>query len=96
MICLWDAAMSGTSALSSRIPLSPTRDVTNINPLHILRDHQAAVRALAWCPWDNRTLASGGGTADRNIKIWNTLNGICTHTVGKSCFHFHFQSPYIY
>ena len=27
--------------------------------------HQAAVKAIAWCPWQRNLLASGGGTADR-------------------------------
>jgi cell division cycle protein 20 (cofactor of APC complex) len=44
-------------------------------PLHILRDHLAAVKAVAWCPWQTNLLATGGGTADRRIKIWNMFNG---------------------
>ena len=40
-----------------------------------LTSHQAAVKALAWCPWQTNILASGGGTADRTIKIWNSSNG---------------------
>ena len=37
-------------------------------PQHRLSQHQAAVKAVAWCPWQPSTLASGGGTADRTIK----------------------------
>ena len=37
--------------------------------------HQAAVKGLAWCPWQPNILASGGGTADRTIKLWNCNNG---------------------
>lgn len=37
--------------------------------------HQAAVKAVAWSPHENGLLASGGGTADRCIKFWNTLTG---------------------
>jgi len=40
-------------------------------PKATLSDHKAAVKALAWCPWQNNLLASGAGTADRAIKIWN-------------------------
>ncbi|URE42542.1 WD domain, G-beta repeat, partial [Musa troglodytarum] len=43
--------------------------------LHRYTDHCAAVRALAWCPFRSSTLASGGGTADQCIKIWNTQTG---------------------
>uniref|UniRef100_A0A4W5LAT6 CDC20/Fizzy WD40 domain-containing protein n=1 Tax=Hucho hucho TaxID=62062 RepID=A0A4W5LAT6_9TELE len=44
-------------------------------PMHKLTDHCAAVKALAWCPWDRHVLASGGGTADRTIKLWNAQTG---------------------
>ena len=43
--------------------------------LHRLEAHQAAVKALAWCPWQRHLLASGGGTADRMIRFWNANNG---------------------
>ena len=39
------------------------------------KSHQAAVKALAWSPHQHGLLVSGGGTADRCIKFWNTLNG---------------------
>ena len=44
-------------------------------PLHRLDAHRAAVKALAWCPWQKNLLASGGGTADRMIRFWNTNSG---------------------
>ncbi|XP_073013791.1 cell division cycle 20.2, cofactor of APC complex-like [Typha latifolia] len=49
--------------------------------LHRFNDHSAAVRALAWCPFKSNTLASGGGTTDRCIKIWNVQNGKCTKSI---------------
>jgi WD40 repeat protein len=33
----------------------------------------AAVKAIAWSPHQHGLLASGGGTADRCIRFWNTL-----------------------
>lgn len=44
-------------------------------PKFVMNDHTAAVKALAWCPWERNLLASGGGSADRCIKFWNTSNG---------------------
>ncbi|KAK3114837.1 substrate-specific activator of APC-dependent proteolysis [Teratosphaeriaceae sp. CCFEE 6253] len=35
--------------------------------------HKAAVKAIAWSPHQRGLLASGGGTADRCIKFWNTV-----------------------
>lgn len=34
-------------------------------------------KALAWCPWQPNILASGGGTSDRHIRIWNANSGSC-------------------
>ena len=53
--------------------------------LRRLTAHTAAVKALAWCPFQSNLLASGGGTADRCIRFWNThtgalLNSIDTHS----------------
>jgi cell division cycle protein 20 (cofactor of APC complex) len=30
---------------------------------------------LAWCPWKNNTLATGGGRDDKKIHFWNTVTG---------------------
>ncbi|XP_076750888.1 cell division cycle 20 protein fzy isoform X1 [Xylocopa sonorina] len=54
---------------------------THTQPLYSLNQHQAAVKALAWCPWQNNILASGGGTADRTIRFWNCNTGACLNTV---------------
>jgi len=44
-------------------------------PIHSFSQHQSAVKAVSWCPWQNSLLASGGGTADRCIKFWNVNTG---------------------
>ena len=36
---------------------------------------------MAWCPWQNRLLATGGGTNDRTIKFWNMNVGDCVDTI---------------
>ncbi|XP_024873491.1 cell division cycle protein 20 homolog [Temnothorax curvispinosus] len=50
-------------------------------PIYSFNHHQAAVKALAWCPWQNNVLASGGGTADRTIRFWNCNVGSCLNTI---------------
>jgi cell division cycle protein 20 (cofactor of APC complex) len=50
-------------------------------PKHVMTDHCAAVKALAWCPFQANTLASGGGTADGCIRFWNTQTGACLNTI---------------
>jgi cell division cycle 20-like protein 1 (cofactor of APC complex) len=44
-------------------------------------EHQAAIKAIAWSPHQHGLLASGGGTADRCIKFWNTLNSSCINSI---------------
>lgn len=44
-------------------------------PVLKLTEHTAAVKAIAWSPHQSSLLASGGGTADRCIRFWNTTNG---------------------
>ncbi|KAK9815330.1 hypothetical protein WJX72_001886 [[Myrmecia] bisecta] len=46
-------------------------------PLAKLRQHTAAVKALAWSPYQSQLLASGGGTSDASIRFTNT-DTICT------------------
>ena len=51
-------------------------------------NHTAAVKALAWSPHHHGLLASGGGTADRCIRSWNTLTHTevdCTDTGSQVC-----------
>lgn len=52
-----------------------TQTSRSYTPRLTLEHHIAAVKAVAWCPWLSNTLASGGGTADRTIRIWNTQDG---------------------
>ena len=41
-------------------------------PIMCSNSHLAAVKAIAWSPHQHNILASGGGTADRTIRFWNT------------------------
>lgn len=65
LLCLWDAKMASEST----------------RPRQQFVHHRAAVKALAWCPWERNVLASGGGTADRTIKFWNTGTERLLHSV---------------
>lgn len=40
-------------------------DLATQRNTHTFVEHKAAVKAIAWCPWDRSLLATGGGTADR-------------------------------
>lgn len=60
-------------------------DLHSSNIVHQLNKHTAAIKALSWNPHKRGILASGGGTADKTIKFWNTLIGEMTssHNVGS-------------
>ncbi|CAM6111502.1 unnamed protein product [Calypogeia fissa] len=74
LLHIWDLSFMSSSGISSNSqPSTPY--------LHRLDEHQAAVKALAWCPFQSNLLASGGGTADRCIKFWNTQTGSCIDSV---------------
>ena len=53
-----------------------------------LPQHQAAVKAISWSPHQHGLLASGGGTADRCIRFWNTTTNTplqCVDTGSQVC-----------
>ena len=47
-------------------------NLNNTKPIMAKNDHIAAVKALAWSPHKHNILATGGGTADKTIRFWNT------------------------
>eukprot|EP01090_Pellita_catalonica_P017297 TRINITY_DN5189_c0_g1_i1.p1 TRINITY_DN5189_c0_g1~~TRINITY_DN5189_c0_g1_i1.p1 ORF type:complete len:455 (+),score=46.64 TRINITY_DN5189_c0_g1_i1:134-1366(+) len=57
-------------------------------PLWKFSRHKAAVKAIAWSPHKRGIISSGGGTADRCIRFWNTNRGIplqCIDTGSQVC-----------
>ncbi|CAG9318884.1 unnamed protein product [Blepharisma stoltei] len=50
-------------------------------PIFSFNEHKAAVKALAWCPYAAGVLASGGGSADQTIKLWDVAKGVCSKTI---------------
>lgn len=43
--------------------------------------HSAAVKAIAFAPWQSSLLATGGGTNDRAIHFYHTRSGACLATI---------------
>ena len=67
LLCLWDASTASSSNIQA--------------PRFQMTDHQAAVKALAWSPHERHLLATGGGTADRCIKFWNSQTGALLNSI---------------
>jgi len=66
------------------------------SPILKFTEHVAAVKAITWSPHQHGLLASGGGTADRTIRFWNTLQNkqidsvdtgsqVCNLMFSKNC-----------
>ena len=51
------------------------------SPISVFEEHKAAVKALAWSPWNRGVIATGGGSADKCIKVWDSASGRCVKTV---------------
>lgn len=80
-LMIWSARQSATSSSSSSSSSSRP-------PVAKFSDHTAAVKALAWSPHQHGLLASGGGTADRCIRFWNTSTATaisCVDTGSQVC-----------
>lgn len=43
--------------------------------LKFVLPHNAAIKALSYCPWTLSLLATGGGSKDRKIRFWHTASG---------------------
>ncbi len=71
LLCVWDArksarANAGSSAAQPRIKFA---------------QHCAAVKALAWHPRRKGLLASGGGSTDCTLRLWDTDRAVCKRAV---------------
>ena len=47
-------------------------DLRKAEKLKTINMHQAAVKAIDWCPWKRHLLGSGGGSADHKIVLYDT------------------------
>ncbi|KAA8911746.1 WD40-repeat-containing domain protein [Sphaerosporella brunnea] len=74
-----DGAQLASGGNDNLVNIWDARQMTT--PKFSKTNHKAAVKALAWCPWQNNLLASGGGTFDRQIHFWNTTTGARVNSV---------------
>lgn len=44
-------------------------------------EHTAAVKAIAFCPWRNGLVATGGGSRDKCIHFYHTTSGVALATI---------------
>ena len=68
-----DGAQLATGANDNLVSIWDARHLAA--PKFTKTNHRAAVKALAWCPWQSNLLATGGGSNCRQIYFWNTTTG---------------------
>ncbi|EGD97971.1 WD domain-containing protein [Trichophyton tonsurans CBS 112818] len=78
---------AGTSTPETGAPSPPkgeVEDQPSTKPIHIPAEsekhkftHAAAVKAIAFAPWQPTLVATGGGTNDRCIRFFHAISGAC-------------------
>jgi cell division cycle protein 20 (cofactor of APC complex) len=74
-----DGAQLATGGNDNLVTIWDARQLTA--PKFQKTNHKAAVKALAWCPWQSNLLATGGGSHDRQIHFWNTTSGARVNSI---------------
>lgn len=79
IVCIWDARQNNCT----------NSGTTSNPPLFSLKTHEAAVKAIDWCPSRRGWLATGGGTLDRKLVLWDlhnstlSMNPLCKIDTGS-------------
>ncbi|TKA33334.1 hypothetical protein B0A50_00887 [Salinomyces thailandicus] len=74
-----DGAQLATGGNDNLVSIWDARQLTA--PKFQKTNHKAAIKALAWCPWQSNLLATGGGSHDRHIHFWNTTSGARVNSI---------------
>ncbi|XP_069563812.1 cell division cycle protein 20 homolog B-like [Brachyistius frenatus] len=62
-------------------------DITGIKRSHqpiTTMKQPSAVKAMGWCPWQRKVIATGGGWKDGQLRIWDTQSGSCVSSVNTN------------
>jgi WD40 repeat protein len=69
---IWDVRKLNNKLINiSNLIDTNNNDCYTNKPLLVNNYHSAAVKAMAWCPWQRHIIATGGGTKDKTIKVLN-------------------------
>ncbi|XP_070820005.1 cell division cycle protein 20 homolog B-like [Chaetodon trifascialis] len=62
LLCVWGSDVTGLT--------------TSHQPITTM-EHPSAVKAMGWCPWQRKTIATGGGWNDGELRLWDAGSGTC-------------------
>ena len=74
-----DGAQLATGGNDNLVSIWDARSLSA--PKFTKTNHKAAVKSLAWCPWNVNLLATGGGSYDRHIHFWNSTSGARVNSI---------------
>ncbi|XP_040010581.1 cell division cycle 20.3, cofactor of APC complex-like [Xiphias gladius] len=66
LLRIWDSDIAGLTR--SKHPVTTMRQ-------------PSAVKAMGWCPWQRKTIATGGGWKDGGLRVWDIQSGTCVTSV---------------
>ncbi|XP_068166909.1 cell division cycle protein 20 homolog B-like [Antennarius striatus] len=66
LLCIWNSDVAGLTR--SHQPVTTMKQLS-------------AVKAMGWCPWQGKMIATGGGWTDGELRIWDTNSGTCVSSV---------------
>lgn len=84
------SAEQGTQGISNSTPRQTARTaVSSFRHLDVGAEkhrwvHGAAVKAIAFCPWREGLVATGGGSNDKCIHFYHTMSGAALATIAVS------------
>ncbi|XP_067378190.1 cell division cycle protein 20 homolog B-like isoform X2 [Channa argus] len=62
LLHMWDSDVAGLTR--------------SLQPITTMKQ-PSAVKAMGWCPWQRKMIATGGGWEDGQLRIWDTHTGTC-------------------
>ncbi|CAB1454904.1 unnamed protein product [Pleuronectes platessa] len=69
LLRIWDRDIAG-----------PTRTKQPVTTMK----QPSAVKAMGWCPWQEKNIATGGGWKDGELRIWDTQSGTCVNSANTN------------
>lgn len=87
VVNVWDARMGDSGSDHDAVPTMTKRTHTAAVKVCLLRSsfplflRESVLQGLSWCPWQPALLATGGGTSDTTLHIWNITTGARIHSV---------------